>query len=106
VADGYNGESSCTHDRVPVISGMSQPPSFLPGRFRRAVVEDRATLAALAFRSKALWGYGAEFMERARPALIPSDAYLTHGPVYVLEQAIRSDGTLTFEDTPASPSKC
>jgi len=50
---------------------------------RRARPHDRDALAALAFRSKAHWGYDDAFMERSRDALTPSDAYLANDPVFV-----------------------
>jgi GNAT superfamily N-acetyltransferase len=50
---------------------------------RRARPADRDALAALAFRSKAHWGYDDAFMERSRDAHTPSDAYLADDPVFV-----------------------
>jgi GNAT superfamily N-acetyltransferase len=50
---------------------------------RRARPADRDALAALAFRSKAHWGYDDAFMERSRGALTPSDAYLANDPVFI-----------------------
>ncbi|MDP9105279.1 MAG: GNAT family N-acetyltransferase [Candidatus Eremiobacteraeota bacterium] len=57
---------------------------------RRARLNDRDALAALAFRSKAHWGYDDSFMERSRDALTPSDAYLANDPVFV---AVDEHGT-------------
>jgi GNAT superfamily N-acetyltransferase len=52
---------------------------------RRARAADRDVLAALAFASKAHWGYDDAFMERSRGVLTPGDDYLAHGVVYVAE---------------------
>ena len=52
---------------------------------RRARADDRDALAALAFRSKAHWGYDEAFMERSRDVLTPTAAYLVNDPVYVAE---------------------
>ena len=52
---------------------------------RRARPADRDVLAALAFRSKAHWGYDDAFMERSRGVLTPSEDYLANDPVYVAE---------------------
>jgi len=52
---------------------------------RRTRAADRDMLAALAFRSKAHWGYDDAFMERSRDVLTPSDDYLANDPVYVAE---------------------
>lgn len=57
-------------------------------RIRRARPSEADELSAVARRSKAHWGYDAEFMERARPELsIGADAIAEHD-VWVLE-----DGT-------------
>jgi N-acetylglutamate synthase-like GNAT family acetyltransferase len=52
---------------------------------RRARAADRDALAALAFRSKAHWGYDDAFMERSRGVLTPGEDYLADDPVYVAE---------------------
>ena len=52
---------------------------------RRARGADRDVLAALAFRSKAHWGYDDAFMERSRGVLTPTQEYLANDPVYVAE---------------------
>lgn len=52
---------------------------------RRASARDAEGLATLSFRSKAHWGYDAEFMERVRPVLSPPVDYLENSPVYLLE---------------------
>jgi GNAT superfamily N-acetyltransferase len=78
-------------------SGMNPSSPALPGCFRRALVQDAAALATLAFRSKAIWGYDPAFLERARPALSPSRAYLEHRPVYLLESAGQLIGFYGFD---------
>ena len=78
-------------------SGMNPSSPALPGCFRRALAQDAPALATLAFRSKALWGYDPEFLERARPALTPSAAYLAHRPVYLLEAAGHLIGFYGFD---------
>jgi GNAT superfamily N-acetyltransferase len=52
---------------------------------RRARTADRDALAALAFRSKAHWGYDDAFMERSRDALTPGTTYLANDAVYVAQ---------------------
>jgi len=47
---------------------------FEPLRFRKATAGDAAALSRLAFRSKAHWGYGIEFMKRCRAELTYSEA--------------------------------
>jgi N-acetylglutamate synthase-like GNAT family acetyltransferase len=51
---------------------------------RRAIASDAAALSALAFRSKASWGYDEAFMNRSRHALLVSAEYVQEHPVYVL----------------------
>lgn len=53
-------------------------------QFRRATVDDQELLTALSLRSKAYWGYDAEFMESCAPALTPGEEYLRDWPVYIL----------------------
>ena len=50
---------------------------------RAAVPAEAALLTELALRSKAVWGYSAEFMERCRPALTVTDAYIALHATYV-----------------------
>lgn len=53
---------------------------------RRAGVEEAATLSDLALRSKAHWGYDADFLEACRAELTLSPAYLAEHHVYVIEE--------------------
>lgn len=82
-------------------------------RIRRAVVDDAPALADLSFRSKAHWGYDADFMERVRVDLTPSREYIAGCPVYVAESggALRAfygfrdlDGRLFLHDMFVEPS--
>jgi GNAT superfamily N-acetyltransferase len=59
-------------------SGRSQ-------RLRRALPEEAAPLSALAFRSKAHWGYSDDFMRACRAELSLSPAYIHTHPTFVLE---------------------
>lgn len=52
---------------------------------RAARAAEAGVLSELAFRSKAYWGYSAEFMEACREELSISDEDLARGPTYVLE---------------------
>ncbi len=54
---------------------------------RRARPEEAALLSDLALRSKAHWGYDAEFLERCRPSLTLTRRYIDSDPVYVAEDA-------------------
>jgi len=53
---------------------------------RRARPEDAATLSALAFRSKAYWGYDAAFMEACRDDLTLDASDLAASVAYVVEE--------------------
>jgi GNAT superfamily N-acetyltransferase len=59
-------------------------------RIRAARVEEIGFLEALAFRSKAHWGYSDEFMESCRDELTLDASDLEQGIVFVLE----SDGEI------------
>lgn len=54
---------------------------------RRATTAERDRLSALASRSKAHWGYSAEFMAACRDELAVSDAQIAAGLVFVAEDA-------------------
>jgi GNAT superfamily N-acetyltransferase len=67
---------------------MGGAPDFL---IRPARAGEPQLLSALAMRSKAHWGYDAEFMEKVRPLLTFTEADLVSSVVYVLsidEQAL------------------
>lgn len=55
-------------------------------RLRVARVEEAEALGEVAFRSKAHWGYGAEWMERARAELQVAPEQIAQGLVIVLEE--------------------
>jgi ribosomal protein S18 acetylase RimI-like enzyme len=50
---------------------------------RDAGVREAEALTELAMRSKAVWGYSHEFMERCRPLLIVTAGYIAANPVIV-----------------------
>ena len=60
---------------------------------RRAVPEEAEVLSELAFRSKAHWGYDAEFLARCRDDLAVSPEGFTTSPVFIDEDA---DGIAGF----------
>lgn len=53
---------------------------------RRAAATEAATLSDLALRSKAHWGYDADFLEDCRAELTLSPAYIAEHHVYVAEE--------------------
>jgi N-acetylglutamate synthase-like GNAT family acetyltransferase len=59
---------------------------------RSAAAAEAPTLTALAFRSKAYWGYDATFMEACREDLTTSADDILAGLVYVIEEAGRIVG--------------
>jgi hypothetical protein len=58
---------------------------------RRAIPSEAANLSALALRSKALWGYDADFMEACRAPLTVNPEAIAKCPFYVLDEG----GTVT-----------
>jgi GNAT superfamily N-acetyltransferase len=70
---------------------------------RRARSQERDHLSALAFHSKAHWGYSAQFMEACRDELAVSDAALASGLVFVAEDATGIVGFYALE--PLSPER-
>src|SRR5262245_41252969 len=52
---------------------------------RAAIPHEGELLTELALRSKAVWGYSAEFMERCRPLLTVSAEYIVLRPTFVAE---------------------
>ena len=54
---------------------------------RRAQPDEAELLTALAMRSKAVWGYSEEFMERCRAVLTLTPEYVDKHPVYVIDCA-------------------
>src|SRR5512132_2276111 len=59
---------------------------------RSAAASEAPTLTALAYRSKAYWGYDAAFMEACRDDLTTSADDIHTGLVHVLEEAGRIVG--------------
>ena len=66
-------------------------------RIRRADPAEAAFLTDLAFRSKALWGYDAAFMEQCRRELTVTADYIGSTDVYVLEEDGRVVGFHALE---------
>jgi GNAT superfamily N-acetyltransferase len=54
-------------------------------QIRRARLEEPSALSALAFRSKAFWGYDEAFLEASRPDLTVGDELVRSGRVFVAE---------------------
>jgi GNAT superfamily N-acetyltransferase len=54
-------------------------------QMRRASAAEREQLSALAFRSKATWGYSQEFMEACRAELAVREASIASGLIFVAE---------------------
>jgi GNAT superfamily N-acetyltransferase len=67
---------------VEAIEQQAQPN----GTIRRARPAEADQLSALAFRSKAYWGYDVDFMEACRTDLWMSADDLLAEPVYVLDR--------------------
>ena len=69
---------------------------------RPARAGEAATLTELAMRSKAHWGYNAEFMETVRPILTFSEHDLVASPVHVLESGGATVGMYRLTGEPPS----
>ena len=69
----------------------------MPRTIRPALPSEAASLSALALRSKAVWGYSAEFMAACRDelTLLPDD--LGRAPAFVAEVAGEVAGFYTLE---------
>jgi GNAT superfamily N-acetyltransferase len=65
---------------------------------RRARPDEASALTELAMRSKARWGYDAEFMAACRPLLTLSPVYFIAHSVYMLEAANRVVGFYALTD--------
>ncbi|HKQ54022.1 MAG TPA: GNAT family N-acetyltransferase [Pyrinomonadaceae bacterium] len=55
-------------------------------RIRAAVAGEVLLLSDLALRSKAHWGYDADFLEACRAELTIPEDYVRHAPLFVLEE--------------------
>ncbi len=64
---------------------------------RRARPDESDVLTDLTVRSKAYWGYDAEFMKIARPALVVTAQQIQNNPAYVLERNGAILGYYTLE---------
>ena len=64
---------------------------------RKALFSETEVLSEIAFRSKAYWGYSAEFMEACRAELSITTLYLEHHSTFVLERDATAIGFYTLE---------
>lgn len=64
---------------------------------RRATGQEAQVLSELAYRSKAHWGYSAQFMEACREDLTLSPAFIETNEVYVLEDEGAIKGFMSLE---------
>jgi predicted N-acetyltransferase YhbS len=69
-------------------------------RIRRAQPADAAELTALAMRSKASWGYPAEWVDAWIPDLTITAEYLTTNRTYVAEHEGRIYGVIVLQEHP------
>ncbi len=60
----------------------------VPSAVNRANPADAGTMTALAMRSKAHWGYDADFMRNVAPLLDFRRVEIAHALIYVLEDAV------------------
>ena len=67
---------------------------------RRARPGEAQVLSALAIRSKAHWGYSAEFLEIVRPMLTFTETDLASSPVYVFDAAGEPAGVYRLAGSP------
>lgn len=65
---------------------------------RPAQPDEAALLTELALRSKAIWGYDAEFMESARHVLAVTPEKIAGSPFYVLDDGERIAGFYDLRD--------
>jgi GNAT superfamily N-acetyltransferase len=88
------------------VGAVSEPPprhlahASMDGvQIRRARPDEASKLTALAFRSKAFWGYDEAFLEASRPDLAVGDELLRFGRVFVaeLDRTIAGFGSLGGE---------
>ena len=83
------------------------------GIIRRARPAEAAAISELAFRSKAHWGYDAEFLELSREDLTTSPVEVANMPIYVAEcdgniagfysLAPEQDGNVVLDDLFVDP---
>lgn len=66
---------------------------------RRAIPEEARQIGELALRSKAYWGYDAEFMKACRPLLMLPPEYIAAHPVFVIEVQGRITGFYSLSGT-------
>jgi GNAT superfamily N-acetyltransferase len=76
---------------------MSANTSKLPF-IRPARADEAEALSELMLRSKAHWGYSAEFMEACRPVLRFTPEYVAANPIYVIEDDEGVQGVYSLRD--------
>lgn len=80
-------------------------PPATEAKIRPADSSEAEVLSALAMRSKARWGYGAEFMEACREELTYSADYVRKNPVFVAESGAKIVGFYAFERVPGGEAE-
>jgi GNAT superfamily N-acetyltransferase len=65
---------------------------------RPARPDEAEALSELMLRSKAHWGYSAEFIEACRPVLRFTPEYIASNPVYVIEDGEGVQGVYSLRD--------
>jgi GNAT superfamily N-acetyltransferase len=92
-----------------MVPGTTEPQRII----RQARPEEAQRISDLALRSKASWGYDAEFMEACRSALTLTPEYITTHLVFVLEaqgqilgfySLVVRDGELELDNLFVEPS--
>jgi N-acetylglutamate synthase-like GNAT family acetyltransferase len=71
----------------------------MPTSVRAARPDEADALTELAMRSKAHWGYSAEFMERCRPLLTVTPDYIRANTVFVAEDDGTVQGLCALKET-------
>ena len=72
--------------RVRDLPAEHRLPELFEFQIRSARPEEAESLSALALRSKAYWGYSADFMQACREELTLTAAYVQKNPTFVAEQ--------------------
>src|SRR5437899_754283 len=68
------------------VRSQSKEPSLVSCILRPPIVEELATLSSLCLRSKAVWGYGNDFMEACRSELTIEACELQSSSIAVAEE--------------------
>ena len=78
-------------------SGIARMSAACPAMIRPALPAEAELLSTLAFRSKAHWGYSAEFMEACRAELSITASFVAQHPTFVVVHDDRPVGFYTLE---------